>query len=134
MVIENKSARWAVVSLLVLLLIPLVVMLGMMIFGAMGGSMMVLCGLWGAIVAAALVLLIVLLMRGSRGPELKPTFFSGVSFAIAALTEVAAQSSLGKHWRPCSQRVGRYGLQALMPEPNPRFWECLPGSDFFVPR
>lgn len=34
MLLENRAARILVVSLLVLLLIPLVVMLGMMLFGS----------------------------------------------------------------------------------------------------
>ena len=45
MPIDNRVVRWIVVSLLVLLLIPFVVMLGMMMFGAgtmaqMSGGMM----------------------------------------------------------------------------------------------
>jgi uncharacterized membrane protein len=73
MPIENRIVKWAVVSLLALLLIPVVVMLGMMIFGAsmmaqmtgmMGGGLASLCALWTVLVAAALVFLIVLLTRG----------------------------------------------------------------------
>ena len=75
MIIENRTARLVVVSLLVLLVIPLVVMLGMMAFGSgmmaqmggmqMGAGMMALCVLWTVLVAGALIALIVLLTRGS---------------------------------------------------------------------
>lgn len=73
MFIENRTAKVAIISLLVLLLIPLLVMLGMMAFGTgmmaqMGGTMgsggMALCILWSVLVAAALVFLIFLLGRG----------------------------------------------------------------------
>jgi hypothetical protein len=74
MFIENRTAKTALIVLLVLLLIPLLVTLGMMAFGAgmmaqMGGMMgsggMTLCILWSVLVAAALVFRIVLLGRGS---------------------------------------------------------------------
>jgi hypothetical protein len=62
------------VSLLVLLLIPLLVMLGMMMFGGammaqmggmhMGTGLMTLCFLWTLLVAAALIGLIVLIAHG----------------------------------------------------------------------
>ena len=71
MFIENRTAKVAVISLLVLLLIPLLVMIGMMAFGAgmmtqMGGTMGsgALCILWSVLAAAALVFLIFLLGRG----------------------------------------------------------------------
>ena len=75
--IDNRVVRLVVVSLLVLLLIPLLVMLGMMMFGGsmmtqmsgqmggmMSGGFMALCVLWAVLVGAALVFLIVLLVRG----------------------------------------------------------------------
>jgi uncharacterized membrane protein len=75
MLIENRTARILVVSLLVVLVIPLVVMLGMIIFGSsmmaqmggmqMGSGFMALCVLWTLLVAAALIGLIVLLTRGT---------------------------------------------------------------------
>jgi hypothetical protein len=74
MFIENRTAKTALIVVLVLLLIPLLVMLGMMALGSgmmaqMGGTMgsggMALCILWSVLVAAALVFLIVLLGRGS---------------------------------------------------------------------
>jgi hypothetical protein len=75
MLIENRTARILVISLLVLLLAPLIVMLGMMMFGSgmmaqmggmqMGGGVMALCALWTVLVAATLVGLIVLLSRGT---------------------------------------------------------------------
>jgi uncharacterized membrane protein len=62
-----------------LLLIPLLVMLGMMIFGGgmmaqmggmqMGAGIMALCVLWTVLVAAALICLVVLLSRGGGGRE-----------------------------------------------------------------
>ena len=73
--IENRTARILAVSLLVLL-VPLLVSLGMMMFGGammsgmqMGGmhmsaGLMALCALWTLLVAAALIGLIVLLARG----------------------------------------------------------------------
>lgn len=85
MLIENRTARVALVILLILLVIPLVVMAGMMAFGGgmmahMGGGMqmgsgfMALCVLWVVLVAAALIFLIVLLTRGagSYGPRHTP--------------------------------------------------------------
>ena len=72
MLIENRAARILVVSLLVLLVIPLLAMLGMMIFGGgmttggmhMGAGLVALCFLWTLLVATALIGLIVLLIRG----------------------------------------------------------------------
>lgn len=74
MLIEDRTARVLVVSLLVLLLIPLLVGLGMMIFGGammsqmggmhMGAGLMGLCFLWTVLVAIALIGLIVVLTRG----------------------------------------------------------------------
>ncbi|HZT69410.1 MAG TPA: hypothetical protein VFC10_06645 [Terriglobia bacterium] len=79
MIIENRTARILVVSLLILLLIPLVVMLGMMLFGSgmmaqmsglhMGAGAMALCVLWTVLIAAALVGLIVLLTHGDGSPR-----------------------------------------------------------------
>jgi hypothetical protein len=79
---NRPVVRWLLIALSVLLLIPLVVMLGMMVIGAltgagmmsqiggmMGGTpgmsapMMGLCAAWLGLVAAALVLLIVFLAR-----------------------------------------------------------------------
>jgi len=64
-----------VVSLLVLLQIPLLMMLGMMMFGGammaqmggmhMGAGLMALCFLWTVLVATALIGLILLLTRGA---------------------------------------------------------------------
>ena len=78
---DNRPIRWVVVSLLILLLIPLLAMLGMMMFGSgmmvqmsggtLSGGVMGLCALWTVLVAAALVFLIVLLVRrgdGTTGP------------------------------------------------------------------
>src|SRR5712691_12808654 len=85
MVIDNRLVKWVVVSLLVLLLIPIVAMLGMMMFGGgmmaqmsggtmsggmmsggmMSGGMMALCFLWTLLVAAGLIFLIVLVTRGT---------------------------------------------------------------------
>jgi len=77
MLIENRAVRLVVIALLVLLTIPLVAMLGMMMFGGgmmaqMGGMQMsagamALCVLWTVLVAAALIFLIVLLIRGATG-------------------------------------------------------------------
>jgi uncharacterized membrane protein len=76
MLIENRTVRLVIVTLLVLLVIPLVAMLGMMMFGGgmaqMGGMQMsagamALCVLWTVLVAAALIFLIVLLVRGATG-------------------------------------------------------------------
>ena len=76
MLIENRTVRLVIVTLLVLLVIPLVAMLGMMMFGGgmaqMGGMQMsagamALCILWTVLVAAALIYLIVLLVRGATG-------------------------------------------------------------------
>ena len=73
MFIENRTAKVAIISLLVLLLIPLLVMLGMMAFGTgmmaqmgstMGSGGMAPCILWSLLVAVALVFLIFLLGRG----------------------------------------------------------------------
>jgi uncharacterized membrane protein len=67
-----------VIGLLVLLLIPVVVMLGVMIFsagmmaqmgGMMSGGLMALCVVWAILVAAALVFLVVSLTRGSGKPD-----------------------------------------------------------------
>lgn len=82
MVIENRTVRLIVVSLLVLLLIPLLVIVAMMMFGGgmmsqmgetqMGGmhmsaGLMALCVLWALLVSAALIALIVVLVRGTQG-------------------------------------------------------------------
>jgi len=74
MLIRNRALRLVVISLLALVLIPLLLMLGMMTFGGammaqMGGMQMstagmALCALWTVLVAAALIFLIVLLIRG----------------------------------------------------------------------
>src|SRR5947208_28431 len=84
MVTDNQMIRWVLVILLILLLIPLLVMLGMMMFGGgmmgqmsggmmsfstAGGTAMALCALWAVLVAAALVFLIVLLVRGKETPS-----------------------------------------------------------------
>ena len=70
MFIENRTARVAIISLLVLLLMPLLVMLGMMAFGTgmvaqmgstMGSGGIALCILWSLLVAAPIFLL-------GRGP------------------------------------------------------------------
>ena len=83
---NNQVVKWIVISLAVLLLIPLVAMLGMMIFGSLTGSGMMsqmgsmmtggmgaaamgLCVLWLALLAGALVLLIVMLTRHARHTE-----------------------------------------------------------------
>ena len=84
MLIENRTARVALVILLILLVIPLVVMAGMMAFGGgmmaqMGGGMQMgsgfiaLCALWAVLVAAALIFLIVLLTRGAEPSAPRPT-------------------------------------------------------------
>ena len=76
MLIENRTVRLVIVTLLVLLVIPLVAMLGMMMFGGgmaqmggmqMGAGAMALCVIWTVLVAAALIFLIVLLVRGATG-------------------------------------------------------------------
>ena len=74
MVTDNRLVKWAVVSLLVLLLIPLVAMLGMMMLGGgmmaqmnMSSGAMALCFLWALLVAVALIFLIVLMTRGTPG-------------------------------------------------------------------
>lgn len=73
MVIDNRVVRWVIVSLLVLLVIPLLAMLGMMLFGGpmmtqmggmMSGGVVALCVLWTVLVSAALIFLIVFLARG----------------------------------------------------------------------
>ena len=92
MAIDNSSVRWVLIGLVVLLLIPLIATLGMMVVGAvsgggmmshmggmmgggsmmgnsmMGGSGMLLGIVWVGLVAAALILLIVMLARGSEPP------------------------------------------------------------------
>jgi len=79
---NHPIVRWLLIALSVLLLIPLVVMLGTMVIGALTGAammsqmggmmggmrgmsapMMGLCATWLGLVAAALVLLIVFLAR-----------------------------------------------------------------------
>ena len=79
-VTENRVLKWTLVGLLVLLLIPLLVALGMMMFsagmmaqmnGMMSAGLMGVCVLWTVLVSAALILLIVLLTRdsGARAPD-----------------------------------------------------------------
>ena len=86
---ENSAVRWVVIGLLIVLAVPLLAVLGMMATGVIAGSgmmsqmpgmmggsgmgmmsygAMVLCAVWLALVAAALVLLIVLLTRNPKPP------------------------------------------------------------------
>lgn len=83
---DNPVLKWTLVALLVLVVLPLIAMVAMMAMGAvsgggmmsqmggmmggsggmmMGGGMMALSFLWAVLVAAALVALIVLLVRGT---------------------------------------------------------------------
>jgi hypothetical protein len=74
MLIENRTGKMTLMVLVVLLLIPLLVMLGMMVFGSgmiaqrggmMGSGEMTPFILWSVLVAGVLVFPIVLLGRGS---------------------------------------------------------------------
>jgi len=79
---KNPAVGWLLIALAVLLLIPVVIMLGMMVIGALTGAgmmsqmggmmggmpgmsapMMALCATWLGLIAAAIVLLIVFLAR-----------------------------------------------------------------------
>jgi hypothetical protein len=81
-----------IVILLILLLMPLLAVLGMIMLGSgmmaqisggmMGGSVMALCAIWVILVAAALVFLIVLLVRRNNR-NLQPGEYA---FASSALT------------------------------------------------
>jgi hypothetical protein len=76
MLIQRRTVRWVLAGVVFLLLIPLIAMLGMMLMGGamitqMGMSTgdMALCGLWSVLVAAALILLLTLLIRGTGGAD-----------------------------------------------------------------